>query len=130
MTGSHDPVWLPKEVILRVHDRQIEIHGGLAGVRDEGLLESALARPLNAWSYGETDICFLAALYGKGIIGNHPFADGNKRSGLVAIELFLELNGYSLVADDDNVLATILSVAAGDMSEEELAAWLRENTER
>lgn len=128
MSMSAEPVWLPKNVILRVHERQIEIHGGLSGVRDEGLLESAMARPLNAYSYGETDLCMLAALYGKGIIGNHPFADGNKRTGLVAIELFLELNDLSLTADDDHVLAVILSVASGDMSEAELADWLRENT--
>lgn len=128
MNRGAEPLWLPLNVILRVHERQIELHGGLSGVRDTGLLESAMARPLNAWSYGETDLCILASLYGKGIIGNHPFADGNKRTGLVAIELFLELNGLSLEADDDDILATILAVASGDMSETDLADWLREHT--
>ncbi len=128
MNAPSEPVWLPVEVMLRVHERQIEIHGGLSGVRDHGLFESAMARPLNAWSYGEKDLCTLAALYGKGIIGNHPFADGNKRTGLVAIELFLELNGLALVADDDDVLLIILSLAAGDMDESALADWLRQNT--
>jgi hypothetical protein len=83
-----EPVWMPLELLIRLHDRQIDIHGGLPGTRDPGLLESAVARPLNAWSYGETDLFTLASLYAGGLINNHPFLDGNKRIGFLAALLF------------------------------------------
>ena len=104
------------------------MHGGLYGVRDPGLLSSALARPRNAWAYGEADVCTLAAFYGAGIIKNHPFLDGNKRTGLVAVELFLDLNGFTLVAEDVNVLAVILALASGTLDEAGFAHWLRAET--
>lgn len=120
-----EPVWIPVQVIHLVHERQIEIHGGLSGVRDLGLLESAISRPQNAWHYGETDLCLLAALYAAGIMQNHPFADGNKRTGYVACELFLELNGLALTADDEDILAAVLALASGEINETPFAEWLR-----
>ena len=119
------PKWLPLNFILEIHSAQIAEHGGADGIRDEGLLESALSRPLNAFNYGVDDLCELAALYGCGIIQNHPFLDGNKRTGLVALELFLELNGLRLMASDEETLATILAVASGEWSAPELTTWLR-----
>lgn len=121
-----EPVWIPLQIVERIHERQLQIHGGGQGVRDRGLLESALARPENAWHYDETDICMLAALYGAGVIKNHPFVDGNKRTGFVCVELFLELNGYRLDADDDETLAAVLALAGGDIDEHSFAEWLRE----
>lgn len=121
------PNWLPLNFILEIHSAQIAEHGGADGIRDEGLLESALSRPLNAFNYGVDDLCELAALYGCWIIQNHPFIDGNKRTGLVALELFLEINDLRLMASDEDTLATILSVAAGDWALPELIEWLREN---
>lgn len=122
------PNWLPLDFILEIHSAQIAEHGGADGIRDKGLLESALSRPLNAFNYGVKDLCDLASLYGCGIIQNHPFLDGNKRTGLVALELFLELNGLRLIASDEETLATILAVASGEWSESQLTPWLRENT--
>lgn len=118
------PKWLPLSFILEIHSAQIAEHGGADGIRDEGLLESALSRPLNAFNYGADDICELAALYGCGIIQNHPFLDGNKRTGLVALELFLELNDLRLMAADEETLATILAVASGEWSVADLTEWL------
>ena len=108
-----------------MHDVQLAEHGGGAGVRDAGLLESALARPLNLVAYGEPDAAALAAAYGFGISRNHPFIDGNKRTGFVAAELFLRLNGFNLAATDGDCVLTMLAVAAGDLSEDAFAAWLR-----
>jgi death on curing protein len=120
----NEPVWLRLEAILAAHDEQLTEHGGGAGIRDRGLLESALARPLNLYAYGEPSLPRLAAAYAFGIARNHPFVDGNKRSALVAAELFLALNGVDLVADDVEVVQTFLALAAGEVSEEELAAWI------
>lgn len=120
-----EPRWLPRTFILEIHSTQIAEHGGADGVRDAGLLESALARPVNAYGYGVEDICELAALYCAGIIQNHPFVDGNKRTGLVALELFLELNGFRLIASDEETLASILAVASGEWDESALAPWIR-----
>jgi death on curing protein len=120
-------VWLSKQIVLAIHDEQLAEHGGAAGVRDEGLLESALARPLNHASYGDPDIAELAALYASGVVRNHPFVDGNKRTGYVMLETFLELNGATFpVSDADAVIAT-LKLAAGDSSDEEFIAWVRSN---
>lgn len=120
-----EPLWIPLDFILEIHSEQISEHGGADGVRDLGLLESALARPKNAFGYGVQDVCDLAALYGVGIIQNHPFIDGNKRTGLVALELFLEINGFRLVASDEETLASILSVASGEWNDEVLSSWLK-----
>ncbi|MBB35474.1 MAG: type II toxin-antitoxin system death-on-curing family toxin [Hirschia sp.] len=128
MTTPPEPRWLTEDLLLRVHDRQMADHGGQTGIRDMGLFQSALARPLNAWSYGETDLCILASLYGAGIIKNHPFLDGNKRTGLVAAELFLTINGVKLIAPDAEILAVILALAGGDIDDKIFAEWLREFT--
>jgi death-on-curing protein len=124
-----EPRWLPKDLILAVHNRQLAEHGGGAGVRDEGLLESALARPQNLFAYGESDVAVLAAAYAFGIAKNHPFVDGNKRTAFVACELFLAANGYDLLASDEECLAMMLGLAASEVSEAEFAAWLRENVQ-
>ena len=120
-------VWLDRAVVLAVHDRQLAEHGGGAGVRDAGLLDSALGKPRQLEAYGEPppDAAALAASYGYGISRNHPFIDGNKRTGFVAAELFLRLNGWELRADDASCVLTMLAVAAGDLPEEAFAAWLR-----
>ena len=121
-------VWIARSVISAIHDMQLAEHGGGAGVRDANLLESALARPVNLATYGEPDAPALAAAYGYGISRNHAFIDGNKRTGFVATELFLRLNGFELVAEDGDCVLTMLAVAAGDLSEEEFAGWLRSHT--
>ena len=123
-------VWLDPSVILAVHDEQIAEHGGLAGLRDAGLLESALARPLNLALYGKPDYADLAACYGVGIAKNHPFMDGNKRTAFVAVELFLALNGRRLGASDTDAVLTMLAVAAGKIDEASCAEWIRRNAEK
>lgn len=120
--------WVAASVVLAVHDEQLAEHGGPAGLRDEGLLESALARPRNLLAYGSPDLAALAAAYAFGIVRDHPFADGNKRVSLIVTELFLALNGLTLTADDAECVLTWRSLAAGRMREEEFAAWLRERT--
>ena len=125
-----EPVWLPLDLLVRLHDRQIELHGGLPGTRDPGLLESAVARPLNAWSYGETDLFTLASLYAGGLIKNHPFLDGNKRLGFLAALLFLEANGWKMAAPMAERLAYTLQLAASEVTEEVYAAWLRRSCEK
>ena len=125
-----EPVWLPLELLIRLHDRQIDLHGGLPGTRDPGLLESAVARPLNAWSYGETDLFTLASLYAGGLSNNHPFLDGNKRIGFLAALLFLEANGWKMAAPMAERLAFTLQLAAGEVSEEAYAAWLTRTCEK
>jgi death-on-curing protein len=117
--------WVAAEVLLAVHEEQLAEHGGAAGVRDLGLLESALARPQNQAAYGNPDAADLAAAYGVGLAKNHPFIDGNKRTAFVAVELFLALNGHDLVADDADCVLTMLAVAAGSLDEPGFAAWLR-----
>ncbi len=121
-------VWLSRQTILAIHDEQLAEHGGAVGVRDEGLLESALARPLNRASYGDPDMAELAALYAIAIARNHPFVDGNKRTAYVTLESFLELNGCEFpVSDRDAVIAT-LALASSAMSDDEFTAWVRGNT--
>jgi death on curing protein len=119
--------WLRKDVVLAIHDVQIAEHGGISGVRDMGLLESALARPENLAAYGDPDASALAAAYAFGIARNHPFGDGNKRTAFVSAELFLNLNGIVLSASDSDCVLTILKLAAGDILEDELAGWIRGN---
>lgn len=122
-------VWIEPSVVRAVHEAQLAEHGGGAGIRDAGLLESALARPENLAGYGQPDVAALAAAYGFGLARNHPFIDGNKRTAFVCIELFLMLNGTSLVANDESCVTTMLSLAAGDLPEAEIAAWIRANVE-
>jgi len=123
-------VWLHREIILAVHEHQLAEHGGAVGVRDQGLLESALARPENLVACGKPDIADLAAAYGYGISRNHAVVDGNKRTGFVATELFLELNGYALLADDVECVVTMLAVAGGEITEAEFASWIREHARK
>lgn len=120
--------WLNAGVLQAVHLEQLAEHGGAPGTRDEGLFESALARPQNLALYGEPDVCDLAAAYAVALAKNHPFVDGNKRTAYVAMELFLVLNGVELTADDGSATLTTLAVAAGDIDEPTLAPWLREHT--
>ena len=119
-----EPVWIDLEVVLAIHEEQIAEHGGQPGVRDRGLLESALGRPRHQLTYGEPSITRLAASYAFGISRNHPFLDGNKRTSLVVAELFLELNGRELSASDAECVATFLQLAAGDLTEDQLADWI------
>lgn len=121
-------VWLLEETLRAIHHRQIAEHGGSEGLRDEGLFLSALARPQNLLAYGEPspDLASLAAAYAYGIARNHPFVDGNKRTALVAVRTFLLLNGVDLNATQDDKFLTFVSLAEDSLSEEELAAWIRQ----
>jgi len=121
-------VWIEASVVWAVHEAQLAEHGGSAGVRDVGLLESALARPQNLAGYTEPDSAAIAAAYGFGIARNHPFIDGNKRTAWVCTELFLLLNGYAITADNAAALPIMLALASGDISEEDFAGWLRRHT--
>jgi death on curing protein len=119
--------WIKESSVLAIHEEQIAEHGGLKGIRDLALLESALARPLNLQAYGDPDVAGLAAGYAVGIARNHPFLDGNKRTAWVVAETFLLKNGFELTVDDRDALITMLSVADGSMAEPEFALWLRAN---
>ncbi|MEN9479823.1 MAG: hypothetical protein RLZZ298_1218 [Pseudomonadota bacterium] len=121
-------VWIEESVVWAVHEAQLAEHGGSAGVRDSGLLQSALARPLNLLAYGEADAPTLAAAYGFGIARNHPFIDGNKRTAFVCVELFLALNGFVLTALDADCVSTMLALAAGELPEADFAAWIKDHT--
>ncbi len=126
-----EPVWLRKELVLFVHRRQVLQHGGTLGIRDEGLLESALARPRQIFAYEpEADIARLAAAYAWSIVQNHPFVDGNKRTALVVCRVFLRLNGYDLLASADEKHEVFMGIASGAVSERELVQWLRERIVR
>jgi death-on-curing protein len=120
-------VWLLEETVIAIHQRQISEHGGSEGLRDEGLLASALARPQNVLAYGQPppDLAALAAAYAYGIARNHPFVDGNKRTALVAARTFLLLNGVNLAANQDEKYLTFLQLAQGALTEEQLADWIR-----
>jgi death-on-curing protein len=122
--------WVGLPATLAIHDMQIAEHGGLSGVRDTGLLESALARPLQLLAYGEPDVAALAACYASGLCRNHPFADGNKRTAWLLAVTFLDLNGYDVDAEMTDALQAMLSLAAGTVSEEDFAAWLRAKTRK
>jgi death on curing protein len=117
--------WIKESSVLAIHDEQIREHGGLAGIRDLPLLQSALARPQNLEAYGNPDIADFGAAYAVGIARNHAFLDGNKRTAWVVAETFLLKNGYELIANDRDGVVTMLAVADGTMSEAELAIWLR-----
>ncbi|MEM6857984.1 MAG: type II toxin-antitoxin system death-on-curing family toxin [Pseudomonadota bacterium] len=117
--------WIAAEVALAAHAEQLAEHGGGNGIRDAGALESAMARPRNLADYGEPDAAALAAAYAFGIARNHPFVDGNKRTSAVVSETFLMLNGYTLGASDAEIVVAFVALAAGDLTEEELADWFR-----
>ncbi len=120
--------WVDRRALLLLHADSLAEHGGAAGLRDEGLLESALARPLNLVAYGQPDLSDLAASYGAGLAKNHPFVDGNKRAAFLAVGLFLALNGHRLVADQVDATLTMLAVAAGTLDEAHFATWIRQHT--
>jgi death-on-curing protein len=123
-----EPIWLDRRALELLHGESIAEHGGADGLRDEGLFESALARPQNLFAYeGVTDAARLAACYGFGLAKNHAFVDGNKRIAFIATALFLRMNGYRLIADQVQATLTMLSVASGAFSEEDYADWLRKN---
>jgi death on curing protein len=119
--------WISQAVVLAIHDEQLAEHGGSPGLRDAGLLESALARPKNLAAYGDPDMAALAAAYAFGIAKNHPFVDGNKRTSAVISRLFLRLNGYDVTASEAERLQVWLDLAAGGIDEETLANWFRSN---
>lgn len=127
----NEPRWLSKTVILAIHADQIREHGGSLGIREMGLLESALDRPRNRMNYGsDSDLEILAAAYGFGVARNHPFVDGNKRVAFQAMYVFLGINGLEITADEEEVVRMALALAAGDLTEAELAGWLRNHTAR
>lgn len=121
------PTWLGKGFVLVLHEELLADFGGSAGVRDEGMLESALARPLNLFEYERPSLFDLAAAYAFGIVGNHPFIDGNKRTGFMAAYVFLGRNGWQLTASEADATAATLALAAKQMTEGEFGTWLKEN---
>ena len=121
--------FISRRALELLHDESLAEHGGRPGLRDEGLLESALARPLQLMAYGEPDLAALAAAYGFGLVRNHAFVDGNKRAAFLATGLFLALNGERLVTTQADATLTMLALAAGDLSEDAFADWLRAHTQ-
>jgi death-on-curing protein len=125
---NKEPRWISKQALLLLHEESLAEFGGARGIRDEGLLDSALARPQNARAYdSKTTIAELAASYGYGISHNHAFVDGNKRAAFLSIGLFLALNGYRLTADQVDAIQVMLALANGDLREEGLAIWIKAN---
>jgi death-on-curing protein len=122
-----EPVWLSVELVIAFHDEQLREFGGPEGLRDRAMLESALGRPKNKWSYGEADLAKLAAAYAFGIARNHPFVDGNKRTALLAIVTFLGLNEIDFLAKEPEAVVIIRDLAAGEVDEEGLTRWIRDN---
>jgi death-on-curing protein len=125
-----EPVWVRRDVVLAFHDRLLVEHGGSPGIRDEGLLASALGRPENLIAYGTPTLFDLAASYAFGLVKNHPFVDGNKRIGFATAILFLELNGSIFRAEEVDAVLRTLALAAGEMAEAEYAGWLQANARR
>jgi death on curing protein len=121
--------WVAPATIHTAHDRLLALHGGLSGVRDQGAIDSALARRQNLTAYGDPDAADLAAAYAHGLVKNHGFADGNKRTGWLAAELFLALNGYRFLCDDATLVVSVERLAAGRTTQEQFAAWIREHLE-
>ena len=120
--------WVPKETVLGIHVKSLAAYGGREGLRDEGMLESALGRPENLVAYGSPSVFELAAAYAFGLARNHPFVDGNKRTAFLTAALFLALNGFDLVASEPEATAIMLAFAAGEVSEDEFAQWLEKNS--
>jgi death on curing protein len=121
-------VRLSRQLILAIHDEQLAEHGGALGIRDDGLLESALARPLNRAGYADPDMAELAALYAIAVARNHPFVDGNKRTAFAALFMFLALNGMEFEPPEVDATITMLRLASGDLSDLEFTAWVQDNT--
>jgi len=122
-----EPVWLTRDIIVAIHDEQLAVHGGAGGLRDEGLLVSALDRPLNKWLYEQAELPELAAAQAFGIARNRPFADGNERTSLLALYTFLGVNGIDFIVPEAEAAAIILALAAGEVDEESLTRWIRDN---
>ena len=125
-----DPIWIPKEVILPMHDKLLHRYGGSDGIRDEGLLESALSRPQQLFHYEQSTLFSIAASYAFGIIKNHPFIDGNKRTGFMSAYTFLAANGHRLIATEEDALRMTAGLAASVVSEQEYATWLAAMSEK
>jgi death on curing protein len=123
----NEPIWLDVEIMIDLHAEQLALFGGPDGIRDQGMLESALGRPINKFTYGETDLAALAAAYAFGIARNNPFVDGNKRAAFGAIIVFLGLNDVDFLAPPESATAIVLSLAAGEVNEEGLTRWIRDN---
>lgn len=124
------PVWLDRGVALAIHELMLAQHGGLVGVRDEGLLESGLSKPRNHFAHGRPTVTQMAAAYAAGIIRNHPFLDGNKCTGFMLAATFMELNGMMLTASEESVVQQTLALAAGELKEVDYATWLKDNSRK
>jgi death-on-curing protein len=124
------PVWVLRDTVLLLHEQLLAEFGGLAGIRDEGMLDSALGKPENLFAYGKPNLFDLAASYGFGLIKNHPFIDGNKRVAFVTAVIFLELNGYKFQASEADAAVRTLALAAGELTEFAYAEWLKANSRR
>jgi death-on-curing protein len=122
-----EPFWLTRQMVTAIHDEQLAIHGGASGLRDEGMLESALDRPKNKWAYEQAELAELAAAYGFAIARNHPFVDGNKRTSLLGPYTFLGVNGIDFDVPEAEAAAVILALAAGQVDEDGLTRWIRDN---
>jgi death on curing protein len=122
-----EPSWLTRQIVVAIHDEQLAIHGGAGGLRDEGMLESALDRPRNRGASESAELAELAAAYAFGIARNHPFVDGDKRTSLLALYTFLGVNGIDFVVAEADAAAMILALAAGEVNEEGLIRWIRDN---
>lgn len=125
-----EPVWVLREVALLAHDQSLAEFGGSSGIRDEGMLDSALGKPHNLYLYAEPSLFDLAASYAHGLVKNHPFVDGNKRTGFVVAVTFLQINGWQLVASEVDAALRTLALAAGEMPEADYAHWLKANAKR
>jgi len=124
------PVWLDRDDAIAIHELMLAQHGGLVGVRDEGLLESALSKPRNLFAYGTPTVTQMAAAYAAGIILNHPFLDGNKRTGFMLAATFMELNSLTLSASEESVVQQTVAMAAGELKEADYAAWLKDSSHK
>jgi death-on-curing protein len=125
-----EPIWMNRQDCLAIHEMMLAQHGGLDGIRDEGLMESALAKPRNIFAYRSPGLSVLAASYAAGIIHNHPFLDGNKRTGFLIAATFLEVNGLFFKASEESVVERTFAFAAGELKETDYAAWLKTNCRR
>ncbi|HKX23290.1 MAG TPA: type II toxin-antitoxin system death-on-curing family toxin [Rhizorhapis sp.] len=125
-----EPVWVEKEALLLLHLKALARFGGAEGLRDEGLLDSALTRPRNAFHKGQKEIAALAASYAFGLVKNHPFVDGNKRAGFMAMGVFLAVNGWALKADSVGAVQAMMALAGGEIGEKEFGLWLKQNIKR
>ena len=127
MSELHEPIWITYEQAIAIHSRQLRRFGGAAGLRDEGMLRSALERPINKWTYEQAPLAELAAAYAFGLAKNHAFVDGNKRIAFMAMMVFLRNNGVEFAPDPAQATTIMLALAAGEVSEESLTRWIRDN---